>query len=446
VTPAARCHLRRTALAAALLASAGPAAQAQAPAQESPFTHHVELRQENGFYTDDARVQTLRSMLTADLEYRPRPGLRLRVVGRGWYDWRYAVDDDFERTTRGEGRERVEVRDATLRFSWGRTDFALGRQLVTWGRADGVRVLDLINPLDLREFIIEDHADSKIPLWLIDARRYFGDWSLQVVVAPEHGRTRFAPRGTDFYDAFHDTARAEALERRGPRRFDPGAPDVGLQLGGRLGRVDVSLNAYRGYEPTFAVGFEVLPAPTGPLVRPYRLYERVVTLGGGFAAPLGAWLLRGESIVALDRPFSVASAALPAALAAQPAGGGLVERDNLVALLGVDRSWNATLLSAQIYVDRAAGGALPLERRRNSIIGTLLLRHEWHNGTWRVDALNLYDFEDRTLLAEPRLSYQINDVVTASVGADVFWARDRRSFTGQFRRANRLLASLRLQK
>ena len=414
-------------------------------AQGAAFARHFELRQEAGVRTSDAHAQTLRSMLSADLEYRPHARVSLRLLARGWYDWRYAFDDDLRAASGNQGRDRAELRDAALRVGWGKTDITLGRQLVTWGRADGVRVLDLINPLDLREFIIEDHADSKVPLWMAEAKRYFGDWSAQLVVAPEHGRTRFAAPGTDFYDAYHDTALGESLPRRGAGRFGWDDPDVALQVAGRVGRVDVSLNGYRGYEHTFAVGFDVSLGPNGPSVQPLRVYRRVHAVGAGWAAPVGTWVLRGESLLALDRAFSVARPALGRALGADPSGQGLVERRNVVALVGADRTWNAAFLSAQVYVDHAGGGALPLERRPTTTLGTLLFWRDWRNGTWRGQVLSIYDFDDQTLLAEPRILYQVSDALAVSLGADIFIARDERSFTGQFQRANRLVATLRLQ-
>ena len=48
-------------------------------------------------------------------------------------------------------------------------DWKIGKQQVVWGEADGLKLLDVINPQNFREFILDDFDDSRIPLWMINA-------------------------------------------------------------------------------------------------------------------------------------------------------------------------------------------------------------------------------------------------------------------------------------
>ena len=63
----------------------------------------------------------------------------------------------------------VDPRQVLLDGKVKKVDVKLGLQQVVWGQADGLRVLDVINPLDYREFILEDFLDSRRPLWLARA-------------------------------------------------------------------------------------------------------------------------------------------------------------------------------------------------------------------------------------------------------------------------------------
>src|SRR5690606_8243682 len=61
-----------------------------------------------------------------------------------------------------------------------------GKQQVAWGQADGFRVLDIINPQDLREFNLPDAEDYRIPLWMLNAQLALtGDQSLQLLLIPD---------------------------------------------------------------------------------------------------------------------------------------------------------------------------------------------------------------------------------------------------------------------
>lgn len=51
----------------------------------------------------------------------------------------------------------------------------LGKQQVVWGTADGIKLLDIINPTDFRELNQNAMEDSRIPIWMVNAERNLGD-------------------------------------------------------------------------------------------------------------------------------------------------------------------------------------------------------------------------------------------------------------------------------
>jgi hypothetical protein len=63
-------------------------------------------------------------------------------------------------------------------------DFRLGKQQVVWGTADGIKLLDVINPTDFRELNQNVFEDARIPVWMLNAEKYFDDGSsVQVIVS-----------------------------------------------------------------------------------------------------------------------------------------------------------------------------------------------------------------------------------------------------------------------
>lgn len=86
--------------------------------------------------------------------------------------------NDFEAASdRMEGGESYTQYEIIREFYFDTTaanwDLRLGKQQVVWGTADGIKLLDIMNPTDYRELNQNVSEDSRIPVWMINAERYF---------------------------------------------------------------------------------------------------------------------------------------------------------------------------------------------------------------------------------------------------------------------------------
>ena len=86
------------------------------------------------------------------------------------------------------------LREAYIDTTLGEVDVRLGKQQVVWGKADGVKFLDIINPTDFREWGQNTMEDSRIPLWMGVFEKDLGsNDSLQFVWVPDVGRINQIP-------------------------------------------------------------------------------------------------------------------------------------------------------------------------------------------------------------------------------------------------------------
>jgi len=69
-------------------------------------------------------------------------------------------ESDTQRDALREAYVDAEVNDFSLR---------VGKQQVVWGTADGMKLLDAINPTDYTEMAQNQMEDSRIPVWMINA-------------------------------------------------------------------------------------------------------------------------------------------------------------------------------------------------------------------------------------------------------------------------------------
>ncbi|MFT5032194.1 MAG: hypothetical protein ACI9OO_000124 [Bacteroidia bacterium] len=56
------------------------------------------------------------------------------------------------------------LREAYIKGFWGQWDTTLGKQQIVWDKADGIKIMDIVNPQTFLEFIVEDFDRSIIPL------------------------------------------------------------------------------------------------------------------------------------------------------------------------------------------------------------------------------------------------------------------------------------------
>ncbi|HEY6561950.1 MAG TPA: DUF1302 family protein, partial [Polyangiaceae bacterium] len=150
-------------------------------------------------------------------------------------------------------------------------DIRVGQQRVAWGRADTQSPNDILNAYDMRDPLTPETDLAHIPTPLIRVDWYFGDVSLQGIVAPV-----FVPDVLDVYgsnwallqpdaprelrgffrlmSSMVDTSQHDAFNRliQHTEQPDPAAENVsaGGKLAATLGSVDVDVYYFYGFDST----------------------------------------------------------------------------------------------------------------------------------------------------------------------------------------------------
>jgi len=118
------------------------------------------IDQQLAFNTDDGSTQKFETTIEPHWDMDLSPKTRLTAIGRIRLDTE--VDLGFEGSN---SHVDLELRELYIDTELAGAYWRLGKQQIVWGQADGLRVLDVINPLDFREFILPKFEDHRIPLW-----------------------------------------------------------------------------------------------------------------------------------------------------------------------------------------------------------------------------------------------------------------------------------------
>lgn len=377
-------------------------------------------------------------MLQPELEVELGSGALLTAVGRLRADAFDRIEPGHPPTVelsslsrRGFAGDHVdyELRELVLETRVGRTHLTLGKQQVVWGQADGLKVLDLVDPQDFREFILDDFDESRVPLWTVNLERRVGPVDVQVLWVPDPSfheipgpdavfaftAPRFLPpRVPGFAPALAEVER--------PRRLLADS-DAGVRVTSFLGGWDLGLSYLYQYDDRPVFEGERTVTALGPTVVFTPGYERTHVVGGTFSNAFGNLTVRGELLYRSDRFLSTEDPRETDAVVSMP---------ELGAVLGFD--WYGledTLLSLQVFQSWLLSDPAGLLRDRVDTTLTFLVRRELWNQRLRLEGIWIHGWNDADGLLRPKVSYQLANALWAWVGFDVFYGRSEGVF-GEF--------------
>jgi len=329
----------------------------------------------------------------------------------------------------------AEVRDFYLEVRSNKGLVRLGKQQIVWGRLDGIKVLDLVNPQDFREFILDDFGDSRIGLWSAYADYSIGQWRTELAVVPD-GTGHAIPESGAWYELTAPRFRFGASPDQGSLPQSTESPGlslddagVGLRLSRQLGAMEFSAVAYSGLDSE-PLG-RVVSIGSEPVVE--RFYERRKAFGLSFDVGLGATVLRAEYAFQPNRVFNT-----------RPGDQLLTEAlDQHRGAIGLDIDTPLGLfVNIQYLIDTVADAAISLVRPSTDRIGTLYLRRTFAYDTFTVEARLYHSFTDRDQLASININYAITDSTSIQFGAEHFSGVAEGLF-GQFVERDRMTIGLR---
>lgn len=375
-------------------------------------------------FGDNLRLTAIARMrvdLVGDLgPFASRP-FNYSSVNGPWYNSEYAS---------------LDLREFYLDTKVGGSYLRLGKQQVVWGQADGIKILDIVNPQSYREFILDDFDDSRIPLWMVNWEIPLGDDSeLQVLWIPDTSYHELAEQGTPY------ALSSPLLVPRAPTGVDtiilePERPDdflsdadYGLRYRSIFGGWDVTLNYLYSYGD-FPVLFQAVNLEAGRVVGVADpRYERNHLVGGTLGTALGDFSLRAEFAWNSDAWY----------LSSDIGQGGVENSEEFSSVLGVDwQRTSSSLLSAQWFQSYALDYQSSIVRDRSENMASLLLSQTFDNDSWEFRALALHSLNYHDSMYQLKLKYWLYSNFELWVGADLFEGDDFGIF-GQFSDVDRIL-------
>lgn len=241
---------------------------------------------------------------------------KTRISGKAFYDLAYKMKDrgTFSDEVLNELEKEVELREIYLEGSpFGSLDIKLGKQIVAWGVANTLRVVDVLNPTDSREFGMTDLEDVRLPIAMTKLDYYHGDLKLEAIIVYQIEFNKSAPFGGDYNPSTKKITEVIPESSKENREY-------GLALIGTFSGFDASLNWAQYFDDSshFKIT-KITIIPRVGVVPTFEQRHSRLTMGGGtLSFPSGNFLWKAEAAklkgmefaLVIDKTFSRTDALL----------------------------------------------------------------------------------------------------------------------------------------
>ncbi len=396
------------------------------------------LEEELMIGTDKLHAQKIETLLHPEIEATLPFDIDFTAIGQ----FRYDAIDKIDHGTLSQSEispasrravigDRIdfELRELYFEKNINNVYLKLGKQQIVWGNSDGLKVLDVVNPQDFREFIHDEWEDSRIPLWTLNAEIPISEWLMQLLWIPDRTYHKLPEQNSSFSftspmimpePPTNVLVNLNSVERS--KRFLADS-DMGVRFSRFWNGWDLTFN-YLYHHDDIPVPFSKVTIKRGkPLVTVSPEYKRTQLIGGTFSNAFGSLVVRGEAGYSFNKYFVVDD---------RNNRDGVVEADEFSYVLGFDWSgFSNTILSFQLFQGIVTHTPAGLIRDQVETRASIYMSRDFFNNVLHTELIWLQNLNRDDGFFRPRMSYELKDDVVLKLGYDLFYGTSKGIF-GQF--------------
>lgn len=304
----------------------------------------------------------------------------------------------------------IELRETFIDYTADKWDIRVGRQLIIWGKADGLEITDIISPKDYTEFLARNFDDIRLSIDALKFHLLFEQTNLELIWLPVFKPAILPLLGTPwaFKSVFPESVKVVFEE--------PIEPDLTLknsEIGGKLSfylsGIDFAFSSFFTWEDvptlhrTVAIGSDS--------IHYYPEHHRITFVGAEFSKPIGDFVLREESAFYKDNYFE------PENILSEK----LFKKNSLNWMLGVD--WtpgNDWMLTAQFADDFILDYDDKIKDDEHTMLATLHISKKFIRQTLELSTMAYFGISDRDFFIRSSMDYALTDGLHLIFGIDLF--------------------------
>jgi hypothetical protein len=350
------------------------------------------------------RAQTPHDTLTSRARMRLELGMDL--------DSAYGfVSADTEKNWRLSSETGTGIHEAWLEHVGNGWDARIGRQIIIWGKADGVQITDIISPPDYTESVTRTLDEIRMPVDAVKLR-LLGQWADTELIWIPKFRAGVLATGDNPWAL--EQSPSQNVRVSSACSDEPGFSladsEVALKVSAYLPGWDVAASIFYTRDD-FPAMHRAVSVQEGEFRVTYApKYHRMTVFGLEFSRPWSDFVFRSEAACYLGRYFE------PASVFENP-----VQKNSLKWLGGVDwtpgSDWTIT---AQLVGEHVFGHSQKLNQAANIYLTTLNISKKLLNQTLTLSNMLYCNMNQGDFFDQVKADYAVTDALHFLAGADLF--------------------------
>ena len=342
------------------------------------------------------------------------------VIGsRLTYDAVFDLTDNYNEDVESDQKTMADLRDAYVDLSWGNCEIRVGNQQIVWGQAVGLFFADIVNPKDLREYILPDLDQVRIPVPAVNLEYYPGNLYFQFVYIPFPEFNEFGKKGSEFdfsrsfYAQDADIVMNDPLEPSNT----PSNSELGLRVSKLTGGWDLSLFYLYDYY-NFPVNYRYISSNSKDSSYPVTItyqpeYERMHRFGHTFSKEYMDAVFKGEFIYNHEMFIQSLDTTDP---------DGIKESNTFEWLIGFDYTFSNSLeTNFQLMQNIILDYEQDMAENKYATYFSIWLKRGFFEDKIEPELFFVASLNQRDYLLRPKLVYNYNDHLKFILGADIFY-------------------------
>jgi len=315
-----------------------------------------------------------------------------------------------------KSRNRVYVEEAYIDLVFEKWDLRAGKQVFSWGKADGFNPMNTLAPMDYTDVL--DTDDEKIGIFALNAKYYLGGYEIQAVFSPVFTGTVFPSADSRWQFGMPGYVDVQGENYRTEYSISVSKPEqklknssFALKLAKNFSRLDVSLSYFCGYRhvPEILQEIEGMDAANKTMKVDIRQqYYRQQVISGDFSFVLDKYVLKGEGGLHFPKGIPNDSPYFQYVTGIDRVFGSTIGSNNLTVIL----QWMHELKSGKIgYSGRDFNHLF-----QKNVMASL---EQELSASTQISLQGVYALKYEDFYLRPKLAHNISDGLNLSVSADV---------------------------
>lgn len=339
--------------------------------------------------------------------------LQLELKSKLSRNYHLFTSAEFRNDLSDASRNRVYLDEAYIDMYFKKWDLRVGKQIMSWGKADGFNPSNILNAVDYSDVL--DTEDENIGVYALNAKWYIGSMELQFVYSPIFTSSVLPSVNSRWQSEMPTSVNIDgnnyptiynAIEERPKDRLSNG--QFALRLSKSFNNLDFSVSYFIGYNdiPEIIQSNVTVNEDNMATIDIKQKFYRQQVLSGDFSWALGKYILKGEG--GLHFPSDIPN-----------------DKPYFQYVLGVDRRFsigdNSLLIILQWMHEIKSKNIEYSSRDFNHLFQkNIMCRLEMEfSGNSKISLQGMYSLKYDDFYIRPEYSYNIADGLNLSVACDI---------------------------